>query len=172
MTRTCGRLHRPCIFVAKEIDKPNSVPSAGGDHLSGSAVADALKQPTRSLCTHPFLIPPKRDFVLRSALFPRAKIDGGGTRDAARVTPLAPYLVLHPVGFSLPALSPMPRCALTAPFHPCLIRNIAASAIGGSFSVALSRTRTASQPRGWVAVSHHRTLWCSDFPPGVSRAIA
>jgi hypothetical protein len=31
-----------------------------------------------------------------------------------------PYSVLLPVGFTLPALSPGPRCALTAPFHPCL----------------------------------------------------
>ncbi len=30
-----------------------------------------------------------------------------------------PYSVLLPVGFTLPALSPGPRCALTAPFHPC-----------------------------------------------------
>lgn len=37
------------------IDKPNSVPSTGGDHLSGSDVAIALEQPTRSLCLHPFL---------------------------------------------------------------------------------------------------------------------
>ena len=127
------------------IDKPNSVPSAGGDHLSGSAVADALKQPTRSLCTSRFLTLPKRGSVLRPALFPRAIIDGGGTRDAARVAPWAPYLVLHPVGFAMPSPSPETRCALTAPFHPCLIRNISAAAIGGSFSVALSRTR---QPRG------------------------
>ena len=29
-------------------------------------------------------------------------------------------LVLLPVGFTLPVLSPAPRCALTAPFHPYL----------------------------------------------------
>ena len=29
-----------------------------------------------------------------------------------------PYSVLLPVGFAVPALSPGPRCALTAPFHP------------------------------------------------------
>ncbi len=27
-------------------------------------------------------------------------------------------LALHPVGFAVPATSPPPRCALTAPFHP------------------------------------------------------
>ena len=42
------------------------------------------------------------------------------------------------------------------------------AAIGGLVSVALSRTLPDRGPAGWVAVSHHRTLWCSDFPPGVS----
>src|ERR1700761_5360280 len=33
-----------------------------------------------------------------------------------------PYSVLLPVGFTMPAPLPDPRCALTAPFHPyCLI---------------------------------------------------
>src|SRR4051812_11550095 len=41
------------------------------------------------------------------------------------------YLVLLRVGFSVPSLLPMMRCALTAPFHPYLLR-------GGLFSVALS----------------------------------
>ncbi len=31
-----------------------------------------------------------------------------------------PYLVLLPVGFAVPPPSPGARCALTAPFHPCL----------------------------------------------------
>ncbi len=30
-----------------------------------------------------------------------------------------PYSVLLPVGFAMPATLPPPRCALTAPFHPC-----------------------------------------------------
>jgi len=29
-----------------------------------------------------------------------------------------PYLVLHRMGFAVPAPLPEPRCALTAPFHP------------------------------------------------------
>src|SRR6476469_244886 len=45
-----------------------------------------------------------------------------------------PYLVLLPVGLALPDSLPKPRCALTAPFQPCLCL----SAIGGMFSVALS----------------------------------
>src|SRR4249920_1494888 len=44
-----------------------------------------------------------------------------------------PYLVLLPVGLAVPASLPKPRCALTAPFQPCL-----AEAIGGVISVALS----------------------------------
>src|SRR5437764_4624088 len=31
------------------------------------------------------------------------------------------YLVLLPVGFTLPPPLPAARCALTAPFHPCLL---------------------------------------------------
>jgi hypothetical protein len=33
--------------------------------------------------------------------------------------PCRPYLVLLPVGFTLPRRLPAVRCALTAPFHPC-----------------------------------------------------
>src|SRR3954471_6194144 len=44
-----------------------------------------------------------------------------------------PYSVLLPVWFAMPVPLPDPRCALTAPFHPCPIRRG-----GGSFSVALS----------------------------------
>ncbi len=57
----------------------------------------------------------------------------------------------------MPALSPKPRCALTAPFHPYLIP--LARAIGGLFSVALSRSSRT------VDVIHHRVLWSPDFPP-------
>jgi hypothetical protein len=43
-----------------------------------------------------------------------------------------PYLVLLQAGFTLRGLSPAPRCALTAPFHPYL------QIEGGILSVALS----------------------------------
>ncbi len=36
-----------------------------------------------------------------------------------KATPCHPYLVLLPVGFTVPFPSPGTRCALTAPFHPC-----------------------------------------------------
>ncbi len=39
-------------------------------------------------------------------------------RALARASTCPPYLVFLRVGFALPALSPGPRCALTAPFHP------------------------------------------------------
>ena len=62
--------------------------------------------------------------------------DGGDHSSASRVTalvkqptrrlirkravPLPPYLVLLRRGFAMPSRSRGPRCALTAPFHPCL----------------------------------------------------
>src|SRR6185295_13401645 len=62
-------------------------------------------------------------------------------------------------GWGLPSrhLLPRPRCALTAPFHPCLI--LLAKAIGGLFSVALSIA--SRRP----AVSRHPALRSPDFPP-------
>jgi hypothetical protein len=63
---------------------------------------------------------------------------------AERAAP-RPCSALLRVGFAMPRLSPGARCALTAPFHPCLCPK----AIGGLFSVALS---VASQP---PAVSRH-----------------
>lgn len=69
-----------------------------------------------------------------------------------------PYSIFLQVGFTLPALSPGPRCALTAPFHPCR-PHPEGSGVGGLFSVALS---LASRP---VAVSNHPDPWSPDFPP-------
>jgi len=88
-------------------------------------------------------------------------------------------VTLHAVGFSMPRLSPTGRCALTAPFHPYLILvaplraplDVTAfqsgdirsrchqrhhQAIGGSFSVALSRARVSAISPGRVGVTHHR----------------
>ncbi len=48
----------------------------------------------------------------------------------------------------------MPRCALTAPFHPYRENR------GGIFSVALA---LGSPP---AAVSSYPVLWCPDFPRG------
>ena len=105
---------------------------------------------------------------------------------------VASYLVLQAVGFALPTSLPTPRCALTAPFHHCLPHSLckfnaqtcllaafstviftflpassnpqSECGVGCVFSVALSR----GLPR--VAVSHHRALSCSDFPPAFTKA--
>jgi len=61
-------------------------------------------------------------------------------------------------GVCLAAVSPRRRCALAAPFHPCLCADRATHAIGGVISVALSR----GFPR--VGSPDHPALWCPDFP--------
>ena len=70
----------------------------GGSHSSRLRIAPKLKQPTRAV-------------------------------DAKRTCPLArarrPYSALLRVGFAMRAALPKPRCALTAPFHPCLILSLA-----------------------------------------------
>ena len=57
-----------------------------------------------------------------------------------------PYSVLLPVGFAVPLWLPIARCALAAPFHPCL--SSVARAIGGLFSVALSLTLAETKAAG------------------------
>ena len=75
---------------------------------------------------------------------------------ARRVAPRAGdrCLALHPVGFAVPAMSPSPRCALTAPFHPYPPSPEASE--GGLLSVALSLSRLAHGPHRTVGVTHHR----------------
>ena len=65
------------------------------------------------------------------------------------------YLILLRVGFTLPHLLPVARCALTAPFHPYRLRYEA----GGIFSAALS---VGSRLPG---ITWHPALWSPDFPP-------
>ncbi len=67
-------------------------------HSSGAALARDILQPTRtaSLTSLPRLLSLAR---------------------TGRVC--RPYSVLLPVGFTMPVPLPEPRCALTAPFHPC-----------------------------------------------------
>ena len=70
---------------------------------------------------------------------------------------MLPYSTLLRVGFTVPPLLPVTRCALTAPFHPYLrLRG------GGVFSVALSVG--SPLPR----VTRHTALWSSDFPRSCS----
>jgi hypothetical protein len=80
-------------------------------HSSGTMFAHGLEQPTRTAS----LTSPCGVFAFANS--PRCR----------------PYSVLLPVWFAMPFPLPDPRCALTAPFHPYLIRRG-----GGSFSVALS----------------------------------
>jgi hypothetical protein len=63
-------------------------------HSSGTPVAERLVRPTRAAAR-------------RSA------------RHSREGDACCSYLVLLPVGFSLPPPLPAARCALTAPFHPC-----------------------------------------------------
>ena len=86
------------------------------------------------------------------------------TRASRGETPLpftarGPYLALLRVGFAMRALLPEPRCALTAPFHPCL-RPL--GAIGGILSVALSLT--PDQIQGRRALPATLVSWSPDFP--------
>jgi Family of unknown function (DUF6522) len=50
------------------------------------------------------------------------------------------------VGFAVPLWLPIARCALAAPFHPCL--SVPKDAIGGLFSVALSLTLAETNAAG------------------------
>src|ERR1044071_10459162 len=75
-------------------------------HSSATPVARRLKQPTRTA-------------------------PGQGLRLSPRCRP---YSVLLPVGFAVPLPLPEARCALTAPFHPC----VSLAGGRGLFSVALS----------------------------------
>ena len=109
---------------------------AGDGHSSGTPVTGRLARPTRTAARKPARRPPSR-----------------------RMPACRPYLVLLPVGFTVPSPSPATRCALTAPFHPC--RRAAAPA-GGLLSVALS---LGSPPPG---VTRHRV----SVEPGLSSPAA
>ena len=71
---------------------------------------------------------PRRSSDLPGRLASRA---GSQPRNACALRFFRPYLVLLRVGFAMQRSLLNARCALTAPFHPYLLR-------GGIFSVALS----------------------------------
>src|ERR1700730_5341324 len=84
-------------------------------HSSGTMFAHGLEQPTRTASlTSPCGV------IALGANLPRCR----------------PYSVLLPVWFAMPFPLPDPRCALTAPFHPCFPSLSGGGS--GSFSVALS----------------------------------
>ena len=65
---------------------------------------------------------------------------------------LVPYLALLQVGFAMRPPSPAARCALTAPFHPCLCPSLGRpghrrSALCGTFRHVRSASRRASRAR-------------------------
>src|SRR3954452_9370648 len=68
-------------------------------HSSATPVARRLKQPTRTAT--------------------RTRV-GAGLRFRENMPRCRPYSVLLPVGFAVPLPLPEARCALTAPFHPCV----------------------------------------------------
>ena len=86
-----------------------------------------------------------------------------GSPPGGRVSPTAcrSYLVLLPVGFSLPPPLPAARCALTAPFHPCRPRprerEQAGSAVSFLWHFPWGRPR-----RGLPGTAPR---WSPDFPP-------
>ena len=81
-------------------------------HSSGTMFAHGLEQPTRTASlTSPCGV------IAHRANAPRCR----------------PYSVLLPVWFAMPHPLPDPRCALTAPFHPCLIRKIRRFVLCGTF---------------------------------------
>lgn len=63
------------------------------------------------------------------------------------------YSILLQMGFTMRSMSPLTRCALTAPFHAY------PDIPGAIFSVALS---LGSPP---LDVIQHPVLWSPDFPP-------
>ena len=80
-------------------------------HSSGTMFAHCLEQPTRTASlTSPC-------GVIAFANSPRCR----------------PYSVLLPVWFAMPFPLPDPRCALTAPFHPCSFRRKERFVLCGTF---------------------------------------
>ena len=115
--------------------KPGSVPPCSGDgHSSGTSVAGRLARPTRAAARKTRL---------------------------GDCSPDRSYLVLLPVGFTVPPPLPGTRCALTAPFHPCRAGKSLCRR-GGLLSVALS---LGSPPPG---VTRHRV----SVEPGLSSPCA
>jgi len=87
-----------------------------------------------------------------SSDLPGDSADGPSAPDREVPIRWPPYLVLLRAGFCLPPVLPRARCALTAPFHPYLVRP------GGMFSVPLSFRSP------WPGVTRRTALRSSDFP--------
>ena len=124
------------VNARRSISRVLSASRMRDGHSSGTSVAGRLLRPTRAAARRPARRP------LRSAC--------------------RSYLVLLPVGFSLPPPLPAARCALAAPFHPCRAATAAASArrcifcgtipgvapAGGYPAPCLRGARTFLSPKG------------------------
>jgi|GEM_PF-4275922 len=147
-TNTHRRHHpTPSGHPSKEGNKPRTkFPSFGGVARSDGVVIPLLGGVARSAGVVPLLAQagvigskkekgsPPISRVLSSAfggagqsfiLAPRYRDAPAAYPEAARATPWLPYLALLRMGFTVPGLLPVPRWALTPPFHPCLISRCA-----------------------------------------------
>src|SRR5688572_16302538 len=66
------------------------------------------------------------------------------------------YLVLLPVGFAVPEPLPAPRCALTAPFHPCRSKLRRSVLCGTVPEITLAGRYPAPSSRGARTFLHRR----------------
>ena len=129
----------------------------GGDHSSRPAVARRLEHPTRSLGMASV---ESGTAALRSRLGSFAlaiRWDG---------SPLAAYLGLLAVGFTLPRPSPVARCALTAPFHPYRwkCRKFRNRVRPLSSGVRYSENQTTTAHSVPAPFPLRRCLFCGTFP--------
>ena len=85
-----------------------------------------------------------------------------GLRRRCRNGPfLAAYLALLRLGFTVPPLLPDARCALTAPFHPCLIPRCTE---GHRRCVFCGTVRRSASRPSRPGVTWQPALWSPDFP--------
>ncbi len=151
-TRNCRQKNtavccQAAVYFSEMVYKPNSVPLVGRRSLIWDR-RYRLPQATYPESTRIIRADsPERTLPVMMLWHPRT-LDGGLLQrtPARRTSASIPYLVLHPVGFAMPVMSPCPRCALTAPFHPYHSEE---SEFGGIFSVALSRIPAVAGVNGW-----------------------
>jgi hypothetical protein len=122
--------------VSRVLSRPDTKSLGEDGHSSGTFVAERLARPTRAAArkARP-AVPAKAGAACRS------------------------YLVLLPVGFTLPPPLPAARCALTAPFHPCRPPPRRTGGLGGMFLWHFPWGRPRRALPGTVPP------WSPDFPP-------
>ena len=140
-------------MIRRTVPRPEPISRLGRCQTACKPGSVPLSGPQRAVMA----IPLGRSSPSASCDRPERRREGspgilGSLRDACRS-----YLVLLPVGFSLPPPLPAARCALAAPFHPYRPPGVPGR-VGGVLSVALS---LGSPPPG---VTRHRT----SVEPGLS----